>query len=124
MGRRDAIWSEACLYNMIDIFLNPDNETLGGEVLDTITDSNPNFALSSTDKADAELAASIAAGKLLKELQQNPTNALRAQVSECYIMMAPKQKEQVESACQKLMELLEKEREFIPALLVRVLNLI
>lgn len=117
IGRRDAVWGEACLHNMIFIFLNPDNETLGGEVLDTITDSNPNFAPSSNDKADAELAASIAASKLLKELPQNPPSP-KAQVLECYIMMAPKQKEQVERACHKLMELLEKEREYIPALLV------
>ncbi|KAK6016671.1 tetratricopeptide repeat protein, partial [Ostertagia ostertagi] len=33
-ARRDLEWGERALYNMIEIVLNPDNEIIGGEVLD------------------------------------------------------------------------------------------
>ncbi|KIH44947.1 hypothetical protein ANCDUO_25018, partial [Ancylostoma duodenale] len=35
-ARRDLEWGERALYNMIEIVLNPDNEVIGGEILDHV----------------------------------------------------------------------------------------
>ncbi|KAK6040734.1 hypothetical protein COOONC_21761 [Cooperia oncophora] len=51
-ARRDLEWGERALYNMIEIVLNPDNEIIGGEVLDKADDRG--------DEADREMAAKTA----------------------------------------------------------------
>lgn len=43
-ARRDLEWGERALYNMIEIVLNPDNEIIGGEVLDHGDDRYVSFA--------------------------------------------------------------------------------
>ena len=53
-----------------------------------------------------------AAEKLLRELPSSPRQA----VLECYTLMAYKAKVQVEKACAKLLELLNIERDYVPAL--------
>ncbi|KAL7991671.1 hypothetical protein Chor_015927 [Crotalus horridus] len=64
-ARKDNDWGQNAVYNMIEICLNPDNETIGGEVfehLDGDTDS-------STEKQESVQLAVRTAEKLLKELK-------------------------------------------------------
>ena len=37
-ARKDSDWGTNATYNMIEICLNPDNETIGGEVFDADND--------------------------------------------------------------------------------------
>ncbi|KAJ3295051.1 Tetratricopeptide repeat protein 21B [Borealophlyctis nickersoniae] len=122
--RRDAEWGERALYNMVEIFLNPGNETIGGEALESVGDGGSGDATGGHDveggggagKTDTELLAILTADKLLKELPQHP-KSLRTQVLECQALMATKQKPEIERALSRLMEILNVEREYVPALL-------
>ncbi|KAJ3200458.1 Tetratricopeptide repeat protein 21B [Dinochytrium kinnereticum] len=111
--RRDSEWGEESLCNMIEIFLNPDNETIGGDALENLNDES---MAPSSDKADSELLAILTADKLIKELPQNP-KSIRTQVYECYALMATKQKMEIERALSKFTEMLNLEKDFVPALL-------
>ncbi|KAJ3318719.1 Tetratricopeptide repeat protein 21B [Blyttiomyces sp. JEL0837] len=112
--RRDSEWGVESLYNMIEIFLNPDNDTLGGEALEAITDNSSEGG----DKGDSDLLAILTADKLIKarELPQNP-KALRTQVLECAAWMATKQKSEIDRALSRLTEILNTEKDYVPALL-------
>ncbi|KND02289.1 uncharacterized protein SPPG_02764 [Spizellomyces punctatus DAOM BR117] len=110
--RRDTEWGERALYHMVEIFLNPDNETTGGEALEGAADTSA----SGGKKGDSELLAILTADKLLKELPQNP-KSLRTQVLECHALMATKQKVEIERALAKFAEILNTERDYVPALL-------
>lgn len=35
-ARKDNDWGQNAVYNMIEIYLNPDNETIGGEVFENL----------------------------------------------------------------------------------------
>lgn len=48
---------------MVEIFLNPDNETVGGEALESVADAS---ASGGSRKTDSELIAVLTADKLLK----------------------------------------------------------
>ena len=39
-ARRNTEWGQQAVYNMIQICLHPDNETIGGEVVGTLDGSN------------------------------------------------------------------------------------
>ncbi|EPB73844.1 hypothetical protein ANCCEY_07063 [Ancylostoma ceylanicum] len=65
-ARRDLEWGERALYNMIEIVLNPDNEVIGGEVLDHVEERG--------DDADREMAAKTAE-RFLKEVTFKNNNS-------------------------------------------------
>ena len=58
----------------------------------------------------------------MQELAQNP-KSLRTQVLECHALMATKQKSEIERAIQRFSEILNEERDYVPALLVTALHL-
>ncbi|KAI8841329.1 hypothetical protein BC829DRAFT_420632 [Chytridium lagenaria] len=111
--RRDVEWGEEALHNMIEIFLNPDNETLGGDALERVNDES---SIPSSDKTDSELLAILTADKLIKELPQHP-KSIKTQIYECYAWMATKQKYEIERALNTFTEILNTQKEYIPALL-------
>ena len=113
-SRRDVEWGDKATCHMIELFLNPDNDTVGGEVLEGVSEGNK-----LPGEREVEMAAVVAAEKLLKELPVS-TPALRREVLECHVMMATKQKLEIEGACQRFLKLLEREKEYVPALLVCV----
>ena len=39
-ARKDSTWGQTCVYNMIEICLNPDNDTIGGEVFEAVDQDN------------------------------------------------------------------------------------
>jgi tetratricopeptide repeat protein 21B len=54
---------------------------------------------------------------LLQELPQNPKSP-KTRVLECYAMMAAKQKPEIEKAINALTDILNNEKDYMPALLV------
>ncbi|KAJ3246801.1 Tetratricopeptide repeat protein 21B [Chytriomyces hyalinus] len=110
-ARRDSEWGVEALYNMVEIFLNPDNETMGGDVLEAATDSS-----GSGDQTDADILALLTADKLLKELPQNP-KSVRTQILECHSWMATKQKSEIERALNHFTQILQEEADHVPSLL-------
>uniref|UniRef100_A0A8D0L119 Tetratricopeptide repeat domain 21B n=1 Tax=Sphenodon punctatus TaxID=8508 RepID=A0A8D0L119_SPHPU len=64
-ARKDSDWGQNAVYNMIEICLNPDNETVGGEVFENLDGDMGN----STEKQESVQLAVRTAEKLLKELK-------------------------------------------------------
>ncbi|KAJ3030267.1 UNVERIFIED_CONTAM: Tetratricopeptide repeat protein 21B [Siphonaria sp. JEL0065] len=110
-ARRDSEWGQESLYNMVEIFLNPDNETMGGDVLEAAADSS-----GSGDQSDADILALLTADKLIKELPQNP-KSIRTQILECHAWMATKQKAEIERALSHFTQILQEEIDHVPSLL-------
>ncbi|CAB3403169.1 unnamed protein product [Caenorhabditis bovis] len=76
-ARRDPEWGEKATYNMIEICLNPDNEIIGGEVMDQSDGS---------DDADRAMGTKTAE-KFLKELRYKPTVDTRYTLMENFILI-------------------------------------
>lgn len=110
--RRDAEWGERAISHMIEIFLNPDNDTFGGEALESVAD----YATNNESSSDSEMLSILTAEKLLKELCQNP-KSLRTQILECNTLLATKQKAEIERALNGYMAILNTEKDYVPALL-------
>jgi hypothetical protein len=113
--RRDSEWKEKALCHMIEIFLNPDNQTLGADAMNEASDVGE-----SDNKSESELVALLTADKLIKELDQN-LSTLKAQVYECYAIMASKTKQDVEKGMTSIIQVLNQDREYMPALLVNTI---
>ncbi|KAF3843060.1 hypothetical protein F7725_001909 [Dissostichus mawsoni] len=64
-ARKDNDWGQNAVYNMIEIYLNPDNDTMGGEVFQNLDGDIGN----STEKQESEQLSVRTAEKLLKELK-------------------------------------------------------
>ncbi|KAH0621443.1 hypothetical protein JD844_022770 [Phrynosoma platyrhinos] len=104
-ARKDNDWGQNAVYNMIEICLNPDNETVGGEV-------------SSTEKQESVQLAVRTAEKLLKELKpQTAQGHVQLRIMENYCLVATKQKSNVERALNAFTEVVVNEKDHVPALL-------
>ncbi|ELK28172.1 Tetratricopeptide repeat protein 21B [Myotis davidii] len=113
-ARKDSEWGQNALYNMIEICLNPDNETVGGEVFENLDRDLGN----STEKQESMQLAVRTAEKLLKELKpQTAEGHIQLRVLENYCLMATKQKSNVEQALNTFTEIATSEKDHIPALL-------
>ncbi|KAI8811768.1 hypothetical protein BJ742DRAFT_866792 [Cladochytrium replicatum] len=60
--RHDSDWGELALNHMIEIFLNPANDVIGGEALTSVTEGHS----SSLDKEDSELLSVLLVNKLIQ----------------------------------------------------------
>ncbi|XP_014641369.1 PREDICTED: tetratricopeptide repeat protein 21B isoform X1 [Ceratotherium simum simum] len=113
-ARKDSDWGQNALYNMIEICLNPDNETIGGEVFENLNGDLGN----STEKQESVQLAVRTAEKLLKELKpQTVQGHVQLRIMENYCLMATKQKSNVEQALNTFTEVATSEKDHIPALL-------
>ncbi|XP_042302110.1 tetratricopeptide repeat protein 21B isoform X2 [Sceloporus undulatus] len=113
-ARKDNDWGQNAVYNMIEICLNPDNETVGGEVFEHL-DNDTN---SSTEKQESVQLAVRTAEKLLKELKpQTAQGHVQLRIMENYCLMATKQKSNVERALNAFTEVVVNEKDHVPALL-------
>ncbi|XP_037379346.1 tetratricopeptide repeat protein 21B isoform X1 [Talpa occidentalis] len=113
-ARKDSDWGQNALYNMIEICLNPDNETIGGEVFENLDKDLGN----STEKQESVQLAVRTAEKLLKELKpQTVQGHVQLRIMENYCLMATKQKSNVEQALNTFTEIATSEKDHIPALL-------
>eukprot|EP00105_Crassostrea_gigas_P034704 XP_019918852.1 PREDICTED: tetratricopeptide repeat protein 21B isoform X2 [Crassostrea gigas] len=109
-ARKDSDWGNLSIYNMIEICLNPDNDTLGGEVFE-----DEGTGAVDRDKMESEQVAVRTAEKLLKEVKAKPGD-LRPKMLENMALIASKQKQNVEKAVNNLMEVSANEREHVGAL--------
>ncbi|KAM4698341.1 tetratricopeptide repeat protein 21B isoform 1-T1 [Rhinophrynus dorsalis] len=113
-ARKDSDWGQNAVYNMIEICLNPDNETVGGEVFDNLDGDVGN----STEKQESVQLAVRTAEKLLKELKpQTLQGHIQLRIMENYCLLATKQKANVELALNTFTEVAAAEKDHIPALL-------
>uniref|UniRef100_A0A8C8SD14 Tetratricopeptide repeat domain 21B n=1 Tax=Pelusios castaneus TaxID=367368 RepID=A0A8C8SD14_9SAUR len=113
-ARKDNDWGQNAVYNMIEICLNPDNETVGGEVFENLDGDIGN----STEKQESVQLAVRTAEKLLKELKpQTIQGHVQLRIMENYCLMATKQKSSVEQALNTFTEIVVAEKDHIPALL-------
>ncbi|KAK3569226.1 hypothetical protein QTP86_026513 [Hemibagrus guttatus] len=113
-ARKDNDWGQNAVYNMIEICLNPDNETMGGEVFENLDGDMGN----STEKQESEQLAVRTAEKLLKELKpQTPQGQTQLRILEHYCYLATKQKANVEKALGMFIEIANNEKDHVPALL-------
>ncbi|PVD35924.1 hypothetical protein C0Q70_02893 [Pomacea canaliculata] len=114
-ARKDSDWGHLSIYNMIEICLNPDNETIGGEVFESVEGSGSQPV--DKDKTDSDMMAVRTAEKLLKEVKPKPGD-IRPRLLENMALIATKQKQNVERALSAFMEICSSEgqREHIGAL--------
>ncbi|KAK2839753.1 hypothetical protein Q5P01_013493 [Channa striata] len=113
-ARKDNDWGQNAVYNMIEIYLNPDNDTMGGEVFENLDGEIGN----STEKQESEQLAVRTAEKLLKELKpQTPGGHTQLRILENYCFLATKQKANIEKALSVFTEIANNEKDHIPALL-------
>ncbi|XP_015214562.1 tetratricopeptide repeat protein 21B isoform X1 [Lepisosteus oculatus] len=113
-ARKDNDWGQNAVYNMIEICLNPDNDTMGGEVFENLDGDIGN----STEKQESEQLAVRTAEKLLKELKpQTPDGHVQLHIMENYCLLATKQKANVEKALNVFTEIANTEKDHVPALL-------
>ncbi|XP_020499812.1 tetratricopeptide repeat protein 21B [Labrus bergylta] len=113
-ARKDNDWGQNAVYNMIEIYLNPDNDTMGGEVFETLDGEIGN----STEKQESEQLAVRTAEKLLKELKpQTSGGQVQLRILENYCFLATKQKANVEKALGVFTEVANNEKDHVPALL-------
>ena len=98
-ARRDGEWGNQALVNMIQIYLNPDNENLWDEA-----------------EVGPEQTENIrTATKLFHELGDERTD--RNRVVQAYILISSKSPNNLETAATKFLEILETNQNYIPALL-------
>uniref|UniRef100_A0A6Q2X1F0 Tetratricopeptide repeat domain 21B n=1 Tax=Esox lucius TaxID=8010 RepID=A0A6Q2X1F0_ESOLU len=103
-ARKDNEWGQNAVYNMIEICLNPDNDTM-------VTGSKSN-------KQESEQLAVRTAEKLLKELKpQTASGHIQLRILENYCFLATKQKANVEKALNVFTEIANNEKDHVPALL-------
>lgn len=113
-ARKDNDWGQNAVYNMIEICLNPDNDTIGGEVFENLDGDIGN----STEKQESEQLAVRTAEKLLKELKpQTAEGHIQLRIMENYCLLATKQKANVERALNVFTEIVNTEKDHVPALL-------
>ncbi|KAF7660541.1 hypothetical protein LDENG_00280090 [Lucifuga dentata] len=113
-ARKDNVWGQNSVYNMIEICLNPDNDTMGGEVFENLDGDIGN----STEKQESEQLAVRTAENLLKELKpQTPGGHMQLRILENYCFLATKQKANVEKALSVFTEIANSEKDHVPALL-------
>ncbi|KAM9549015.1 tetratricopeptide repeat protein 21B isoform 2-T2 [Guaruba guarouba] len=113
-ARKDSDWGQNAVYNMIEICLNPDNETVGGEVFENLDADIGN----STEKQESVQLAVRTAENLLKELKpQTVQGHIQLRIMENYCLMATKQKSNVERALNTFTEIVVAEKDHTPALL-------
>ncbi|CAD5116982.1 DgyrCDS5817 [Dimorphilus gyrociliatus] len=103
-ARKDSEWGLKSMYNMIEICLNPDNETLGGEVFEAV-DADP------SERQDTEqFAAMKTAEKFIKELKPKQ-NDLKPVILHCMWLIATKKRQNVDEAVNTLSELVMEEQQ-------------
>ncbi|KAG2458122.1 TT21B protein, partial [Polypterus senegalus] len=116
-ARKDSDWGQKAVHTMIQICLNPDNETIGGEVFENLNeDSGSNN--SAAEKKESEQLAVKTAQNLLKEFHPRTKQSEEQQIllqNNC--LLATRDKMNIEKALSVFAEMASSEKEHVPALL-------
>ena len=124
-ARKDSDWGERSLFSMVEICLNPENETLGGETFKPLggdtryTPVNTQsllmiqfrlyFVYMCTSSPEDQLAMRTAE-KLLKEIRPRSAKAeQKVRVLENYTLLATKSKPNVERALERFADMASSE---------------
>ncbi|RDD45285.1 Tetratricopeptide repeat protein 21B [Trichoplax sp. H2] len=108
LARKDSEWGEKAVFAMVEICLNPDNETLGGETLEAVNEADGN----------KQSSALKTANKLLKELKpKSAPSKKQLDLLENYALISTKQKQSVEKALSSFISMLSEDQTNITALL-------
>lgn len=111
LARRDPEWGKRALINMIEIYLNPDNENFW----DTGDGSSSSDVSANTKEQTENIRI---ANTLLDELPVKQERNVRVKVLEAYAVLAVRSKPMLDKAIQLFMELLETvDKDYVPALL-------
>ncbi|WAR05764.1 TT21B-like protein [Mya arenaria] len=108
MARKDSDWGHQATFSMVEICLNPDSDTIGGEVFESVEGEVSQSE--SREKTDSEQMAVRTAEKLLKELKPKPGDQ-RPQYLANMALIATKQKANVEKAINSFMEMVSDEKQ-------------
>lgn len=100
--RRDYKWGKEAIYNMVRIFLNPDGETMGGNVM------------SSEDEENNQIVSTCT--RLLNQVDPDST-FIETKILHAYVIMSTKSKNDIERGLEKFLEIITKQGEYIPALM-------
>ena len=100
--RNSGEWGVEATFQMVEIYINPDNESIGG--------------LASADR-DVARESSDAAMQLLDDVRNRKQHSARFAVLEAYAMMASGEKAELEQALQILLGLAQSDSESVPVLL-------
>ncbi|TYZ57551.1 hypothetical protein PybrP1_008571 [[Pythium] brassicae (nom. inval.)] len=107
LARRDPEWGERALVNMVEIYLNPDNENLW-DLADSSEAGNTKEQTENLRIANA----------LLGELPMKQERTAKIKLLEAYAVLAVRTKSMLEKAVQLFLEILETvDRDHVPALL-------
>ncbi|XP_076366451.1 LOW QUALITY PROTEIN: tetratricopeptide repeat protein 21B-like [Tachypleus tridentatus] len=102
-ARNDQEWGLMATYHMIEICVNPDNETLGGETFESV-DSGI------SERLDSQEAASKTAEKLLNEIRPKVGSDLDFRIMKNFVLLSKKQKSDAELALNDFMDIAADER--------------
>uniref|UniRef100_A0A8D0G2E5 Tetratricopeptide repeat domain 21A n=1 Tax=Sphenodon punctatus TaxID=8508 RepID=A0A8D0G2E5_SPHPU len=101
-ARKDSDWGQKAINNMIQICLNPDNEILGGELFENLSEE----ASVLKEKKESEQHGVRTAEKLLKEFYPHSQEGKnRVKMLQNYCLMATKDKVNVEKALDAFVEM-------------------
>uniref|UniRef100_A0A8C4RW38 Tetratricopeptide repeat domain 21A n=1 Tax=Erpetoichthys calabaricus TaxID=27687 RepID=A0A8C4RW38_ERPCA len=115
-ARKDSDWGQKAVHTMIQICLNPDNETIGGEVFENLNEDSGNNG--TAEKKESEQLAVKTAQNLLKEFHPRTKQSEEQQIllqNNC--LLATKDKMNIEKALSVFAEMASSEKEHVPALL-------
>ncbi|XP_061925819.1 tetratricopeptide repeat protein 21B [Entelurus aequoreus] len=113
-ARKDNDWGQNAIYNMIEIYINPDNDTMGGEAFANLDGDIGN----STEKQETEQVAVRTAERLVKEIKpQTPAGHVQLRILENYCLLVTKLKANIEKALSVFTEIATNEKDHVPALL-------
>ncbi|KAJ0406797.1 hypothetical protein ATCC90586_000850 [Pythium insidiosum] len=117
LARRDPEWGEHALMNMIEIYLNPDNENLWEPTGNNSNDSGHD-AMGASSNSKEQTENIRIANTLLDELPVKSDKNVQLKVLEAYAVLAVKTKSMLDKSIQLFMEILEShDRDYVPALL-------
>lgn len=130
LARRDTRWSAVSLIQMVELYLNPDQEGAWEEKENGPVDDVTRQQIAAAEELLKELKPLVenphmittsAASKSTKQQQeltvQQQELAMRVRVLECYCLLTTRNKVSVDRAMQTFAELLDANQEYLPAVL-------
>uniref|UniRef100_UPI00358DF2F5 tetratricopeptide repeat protein 21B n=1 Tax=Myxine glutinosa TaxID=7769 RepID=UPI00358DF2F5 len=111
-ARKDYDWGQVALRNMIEIYLNPDDDVIGGQVFDNM-DGNRD-----SERCESLLLAVCTAEKLVLEVRpKTELDHIRLSILRNKCLMGTRRKNSVEKALEAFTKIATDQNEYVPALL-------
>ena len=103
-ARRDSEWGPDALVHMIELYLNPDN--------DSVWDDKESGPLDDTTSENISVAE-----VLLRELEPKARDKRRLSILQNYCLLATRQQKNIDEAMKSFITLLEEDKDYLPAVL-------